>query len=308
MFKRSAAPNFTVHPTATMLLSMTGFGAAAHADNETSATAEIKTVNNRYFKLSLRMSDGYAVLEPRIETLIRESIARGTVSLSLRIRKKRKAEYRIVTTVLQSYFKQLVDLGWNEASTSLNNLLTLPGVIETDAEQSDDELETVWNTVQQALDGALGKLQTMRQAEGESMAADLCANVEQLRTLIGGIEALAPNVAEQYRKRLEERVGKVLAEHGAVLDPVDLVREVAVYADRCDISEEIVRFRSHLAQFDEALKSKESCGRKLDFLTQELFRETNTIGSKANDAEMTKHVVDMKTVIERIREMVQNVE
>jgi len=292
-----------------MLLSMTGFGAASQMDGETSATVEIKTVNNRYFKLSLRMTEGFAALEPRIETLIRESINRGTVNIALRIRKKRRAEYRIAESVLQSYYNQLVGFGLGQFDKpTLAGLLTLPGVIETDAEQSDDELEAVWTVVKQAVNGALENLQTMRKAEGDSMATDLAANTEQLQTLVTGVEALAPNVAEQYRKRLEERVGKILSEHEAVLNPADLVREVAVYADRCDISEEIVRFRSHLAQFGEALNSKESCGRKLDFLTQELFRETNTVGSKANDAEITKYVVEMKTVIERIREMVQNVE
>jgi len=290
-----------------MLLSMTGFGSANRVNGETSVTVEIKTVNNRYFKLSLRMTDGFAALEPRIETLIRESIDRGTVNVSVRIRRKRKNEYRIATEVIRSYYDQLVKLGAVHAKT-MESLLTLPGVVETDTEQSDDELEVVWSVVKQTMDDALASLQTMRKAEGESMTMDLVANTKQLQTLVGGIEALAPNVAESYRKRLEERVGRILTEHGAVLNPADLVREVAIYADRCDVSEEIVRFKSHLAQFEEALNSKESCGRKLDFLTQELFRETNTVGSKANDAVITKYVVDMKTVIERIREMVQNVE
>jgi len=292
-----------------MLLSMTGFGAASRSDGETTVAVEIKTVNNRYFKLSLRMTEGFGPLEARIETLIRESIDRGTVGVSLRIRKKRKAEYRIAEPVLQSYYKQLVAFGLGQISNpTLSGLLALPGVIESDAEQSDDALEAVWEVVKLTIDAALKSLQTMRKAEGESMAVDLAANVEQLTLLVGNVEMSAPNVAEQYRKRLEERVGKILAEHGVTLNPGDLVREVAVYADRCDVSEEIVRFRSHLGQFGEALNSKESCGRKLDFLTQELFRETNTVGSKANDAEITKYVVEMKTVIERIREMVQNVE
>ena len=292
-----------------MLLSMTGFGAANRSDGETTVTVEIKTVNNRYFKLALRMTEGFGPLEPRIETLIRALIDRGTVSVSLRIRKKRKAEYRIAESVLQSYYKQLVALGLGRITNpTLAGLLTLPGVIETDAEQFDSELESIWQVVKQTVNDALNNLQTMRKAEGESMAVDLAANVELLKVLVRNVEMLTPNVAEQYRIRLEERVGKILAEHGAILSSADLVREIAIYADRCDVSEEIVRFRSHIAQFDEALKSKESCGRKLDFLTQELFRETNTVGSKANDAEITKHVVDMKTVIERIREMVQNVE
>ncbi len=297
-----------------MLLSMTGFGAASVADDETSVSVEIKTVNNRYFKLSLRISDGYAPLESKIESRIRTSIDRGTANLSVRIRRKKKAEYRIATSVLQSYYEQLVDLSGELGhlgdipTPKLDRLLTLPGVVETDSELSDENTEAVWKVVEQAIGEALENLQAMRKAEGDSMATDLTANVEQLRTMVGNVEQLAPLVAEQYRRRLTEKVERIMKENGVTLNHADLIREVAVFADRCDVSEETVRFRSHLAQIDESMKSRESCGRKLDFLTQELFRETNTIGSKANDAEITKQVVEMKTVIERIREMVQNVE
>jgi uncharacterized protein (TIGR00255 family) len=144
--------------------------------------------------------------------------------------------------------------------------------------------------------------------EGRSMAADISANLETLRQLVRNVEILAPNVAPQYRQRLLERIGKIMEEQNQTLNETDIIREVALFADRVDISEETVRFRSHLEQFESAIASPESCGRKLDFLTQELFRETNTMGSKANDAQITKNAVEMKTVIERIREMVQNVE
>jgi uncharacterized protein (TIGR00255 family) len=126
--------------------------------------------------------------------------------------------------------------------------------------------------------------------------------------LIGSITELAPRTAPLYRQKLKERIEKAMEEQGFTLGDADFVRELAVYADRCDISEELVRFQSHLEQFTSVMGAKESCGRKLDFLTQELFREVNTVGSKANDAEITKYVVEIKTVIERIREMVQNVE
>ena len=140
------------------------------------------------------------------------------------------------------------------------------------------------------------------------MAKDLTANVESLCQLIGNIAELAPRTAPTHQQKLKERIEKAMEEQGLPLGDADFIRELAVYADRCDISEELVRFQSHLEQFTSAMQSKESCGRKLDFLTQELFREVNTIGSKANDADITKHVVEIKTVIERIREMVQNVE
>jgi uncharacterized protein (TIGR00255 family) len=153
----------------------------------------------------------------------------------------------------------------------------------------------------------------MRKTEGKSMAKDLTSNVESLRQLIGKIAELAPRVAPLYRQKLKERIEKALEEQelsleNADFDNANFARELAVYADRCDISEELVRFQSHLEQFTSAMQSNESCGRKLDFLTQELFREVNTIGSKANDADITQSVVEIKTVIERMREMVQNVE
>ena len=147
------------------------------------------------------------------------------------------------------------------------------------------------------------------------MEKDLIANVESLRQSIGYIMELAPRVAPLYRQKLKERIDQVLKEYAMEeqkmpisLDNAEFVKELAVYADRCNISEELIRFQSHLEQFTSAMQAKESCGRKLDFLTQELFREVNTIGSKANDADITKHVVEIKTVIECIREMVQNIE
>jgi uncharacterized protein (TIGR00255 family) len=148
----------------------------------------------------------------------------------------------------------------------------------------------------------------MREAEGESMKRDLTENLNELRRLIGEVEALAPAVVENYRRRLTERVAKILADEGATLEPSDLIREIAVYTDRVDISEEIVRFYSHLKQFEETMETEATCGKKLDFITQEMFRETNTIGSKANSPDVLARVVEMKSGIERIREMVQNVE
>jgi len=189
-------------------------------------------------------------------------------------------------------------------------LLTLPGVIK-ETIHSDDKTSSVWPVLETAVKQAIDELQTMRRKEGDSMTTDLCENSRQLLELVNQIEQYVPRVAEQYRAKLNERVGRVMAEQNLTLDPADLVREVALFVDRSDISEEIVRFRSHLNQFDSVIADadpKDGCGRRLDFLVQEMFREVNTIGSKANDPEITKVVVELKTVIERIREMVQNIE
>ena len=294
---------------------MTGFGSATCKEGTHSVSVELKAVNNRYFKLSLRLTEGYSAFEHRIESLLRNVIERGTVNANTRIVSARENyAYQINTAVLQAYVKQLTDaaetLGQTDYVPLLDQLLMLPGVMVTDSENSETKDETVWTLVEQALHEALNALQTMRKTEGESMKKDLTANVDSLRQSIGSISELAPRAAPLYRQKLKERIEKAMGEQGLSLslEDADFVRELAVYADRCDVSEELVRFQSHLGQFISTMQSKESCGRKLDFLTQELFREVNTIGSKANDSDITKHVVEIKTVIERIREMVQNVE
>ena len=296
---------------------MTGFGSAVRKEENISVSVELKAVNNRYFKLSLRLTDGFSALEQRVETLLRTVIERGTINASIRIAStKGETGFQINTAVLQAYIKQLTDIAATfshqgfapHGSLRLDQLISLPGVVSTENENSEMENEQIVPLLEKAIREALNALQTMRKAEGESMAKDLTANIDSLRQLIGSVTELAPRVAPLYRQKLKERIEKVMTEQGLPFSDADFVRELAVYADRCDISEEMVRCQSHLEQFVSAMQSPESCGRKLDFLTQELFREVNTIGSKANDADITKYVVEMKTVIERIREMVQNIE
>ena len=300
-----------------MLYSMTGFGSAVCKEENMSVSVELKTVNNRYFKLSLRLTDGYGAMEHRIESLLRSVIERGTINANIRIAGvKEGSGFQINRAVLESYVKQLSDAAAELGLTShsphglfaLDRLAFLPGVVITENENSETENEKITTLLDKAVREALDALQMMRKTEGDSMAKDLTANLESLRQLIGKITELAPRVAPLYRQKLKERLEKVMSEHGLSLDNTDFIRELAVYADRCDVAEELVRFQSHLEQFMFAMQTQEGCGRKLDFLTQELFREANTIGSKANDADITRHVVEIKTVIERIREMVQNIE
>jgi len=189
----------------------------------------------------------------------------------------------------------------------LAHMLALPGVVHESIATASDA-SRVWPVIKETLDAALGNLAKMRADEGRAMAADLETNRLVIATELKKIEARAPVVQDAYRTRLTERVNRSLAEFQITLAPEDLIKELAVYADRSDISEETVRLASHLEQFQTIMQNEEGAGRKLEFLTQEMFRETNTIGSKANDAEIAKHVVEIKTTIERIREMVQNVE
>jgi uncharacterized protein (TIGR00255 family) len=290
---------------------MTGHGEAHRHEDGLSIGVEIRTVNNRYFKLNLRMTEGYAPLESHVETMLRQQIRRGTVQCQLQIdREPQPDDYRLNPVVLTGYLKQLeAALGTTVSrdAAQLAPLLALPGVVHEPTAEF-DEIEAQWPRIEAVVTAALTHLSKMRIDEGRSMAADLTANARAIAVDLAKIEARAPLVIEAYRGRLTERLNKLLADVGVRAEPADIIREVGIFAERSDISEEIVRLRSHLEQFDSVMAAEESQGRKLEFLIQEMFRETNTIGSKANDAAIARHVIEIKTAIERMREMIQNVE
>lgn len=293
-----------------MLLSMTGHGEAHSQKGEISVTVEVRTINNRYLKISVRSGEGYGAIEPRVEASVRESIRRGTVNVAIKIDRARTSDdYRLNQEVLLGYWRQLEAIANKEGLSSLrmDNLLGLPGVVDENSNKA-KKLDEDWAVVSNTLEEALKNLSSMRRDEGAAMARDLLANCEEILGNINVIEERAPLVVKSYEERLTEKMNRLLAEHDVKVEPADVVREVGVFADRCDISEELVRMRSHLKQFEAFMNEKESTGRKLEFLTQEMFRETNTIGSKANDSEISKRVIDIKTAIERVREMIQNVE
>jgi len=290
---------------------MTGHGEAQRQQDGVAVAVEVRTVNNRYLKTTFRTSEGYGALEPNIEAVVRRHIRRGTVQVNVRVdRQASPDDFKLNEVVLASYQQQLEAVRKKAGSTEpvhLDSLLMLPGVVD-EAACRQISAEADWPLVEQTLDEALRNLSLMRAEEGAAMAADLHANCEVIATELDRIEERAPLVVEAYRKRLTERLNKLLEEYEVSIEATDVVREVGIFADRGDISEEIVRLRSHLRQFDAIAASEESNGRKLEFLIQEILRETNTIGSKANDAEIAGHVVEIKTAIERMREMIQNVE
>lgn len=294
-----------------MLLSMTGFGEARGSVSGAHVTAELRSVNNRHFKLSLRSPDAWAKFEPELERVLRERVSRGTVTLFLR--RDREADVssqRLNREVLNQYWTQLTscaaDLGAPPPS-DMSALLTLPGVIESgdwasgDAEKALPELLTL---VRSAVD----HFQEFRIQEGAAMATDLQLQGSVITREVDRITELAPQVSAEYRIKLHQRIQDALAASGATVTESDLIKEVALFTDRSDITEELVRLRSHLEQFQQLMQSSTTQGRKLDFLCQELFREANTIGSKANHIGVSHAAVEMKTAIERMREIVQNVE
>lgn len=292
-------------------MSMTGHGEAHRHERNVVVAVELRTINNRYFKLNVRSSENYAALEPQIEDVVRQRVRRGTVQVTLRVdRDPTPDDYVLNEVVLASYRQQLERMHERlhiAEIVRLETLLSLPGVIN-EKYSHDDAIESEWPIVKETLLEALTKLDQMRQEEGRAMTADLTANCEVLSASLANVEQRAPTVVENYRGRITDRLNKLLSELGVSVQPSDIIREVGLFADRSDISEETVRLRSHLEQFASFMNEQESNGRKLDFLIQEMFRETNTIGSKSNDAEISRHVVEMKTAIERMREMIQNVE
>lgn len=288
---------------------MTGHGQATMQHRDFSIDVEIRTVNNRYLKVVAKISDVASALEPHLDSIVREFLKRGSVTVSVRVQQVGQSNAsRINKKTLEDYLTQsklVADKLGIQFQYDLGQLLTLPGVLESDRQQNDDQLLDI---VRSSVQTALTDLQLMRSREGEAMRLQFVELLSQIDSNKSLIEQRAPVVVGEYRTKLENRIRGGLAQLGHEVSDVDLLREVLVYADRCDVSEEITRLASHLIQFQAALSNSESQGRRLDFLIQELFRETNTIGSKANDSQVSQLVVSIKTAIEQMRELVQNVE
>ena len=292
---------------------MTGQGHATVKSDLGTIHIEIRTVNNRGFKCSLRIHDSLASLESKIESLARSLIHRGSVQLSVAWRRPPGEELpRIDAKVINAYVRQLTESVPSEVTATtidLTNLIGLPGVIASSAETELDQDE-LWQVAQTAVTQSIDSLNQMRAIEGERMVQSLRGDSDSVATRLKTIQELAPRSTDVYRNRLQSKIERVLKEHDLQVQTVDLLREVQIYADRVDISEEITRLQSHLQMFTDVIGSgpDEPAGRKLDFIIQEMFRETNTIGSKASDADISAEVVEIKCAVERMRELVQNLE
>jgi uncharacterized protein (TIGR00255 family) len=296
-----------------VLYSMTGYGEASFTSDTLQLAIELRAVNNRYLKVSLRAAEPYNLLEPEVEKVVRRSIKRGTIQVHLRCQRQFAAtDFQVNAVALRSYVEQVRELagrlGLPDGGQSLlGQVLALPGVVPEPASVSLD-LEEEWPVLERVLEQALAKLQGMRQEEGRAMAQELLQLRDHIGRQLDQIRARAPQVSDAYRDRLLERVRLLLGEMDVEIDRSDLIKEVAIFAERADVSEEVVRLASHLEQFQDVVNEPESAGRKLEFLTQEMFRESNTIGSKASDVDISRHVVEIKATLEKVRELVQNVE
>ncbi len=290
---------------------MTGFGEASAEVDGAVYTVEIKTVNNRYVKIHLRMPEIVSFLEMEVEGFLREKIRRGMVNCSIRMKNvSGQALFGVDANALSGYLAQLKKVAEsNDISCQIDlaSMLTLPGIVQPavpEKEQADKMKTTIMELVAQAVE----KLKEMRAREGAVLVEDITANRKLMGENLELIRQRSPEVVKEYREKLEKRTKELLATAQIQIDAEMLARETVIFADRCDIAEEITRLQSHMQQFVEHCQSDQNAGRKLDFISQEMLREANTIASKASDAQIGQWVIDIKCAIERIKEQVQNIE
>lgn len=294
-----------------MINSMTGYGQAQGEVNDVSYVVEVKAVNNRYFKSIIKLPELAAFIEEDIEKLLRGSLSRGTVNYALRLKDVSASTlFDIDETALQAVLEKLNRAGSSagiERAVDISNLLSLPGIIQP-AVPEKEVAEQIKEVVLRISREAIEKLKKMRAAEGEFLEADLKSHCKAIEENLKQIRSRSTVVLQEYAKRLKTRVDELLAYAELKLDEEILAREVAIYAERSDISEELARLNSHLQQFIQSCQANEQAGRRLDFISQEMLREANTIASKSSDTEITRCVVGVKCSIDRIKEQVQNVE
>jgi uncharacterized protein (TIGR00255 family) len=293
-----------------MLKSMTGYGSADGEVDDVQYAVEVRSVNNRYLKVSLRLPESIQPLEARLEQAVRDRIGRGTVNVSVRMKvPEEQVAHRINTTVLETYVEQLrvVEVEANPMfRLDIGSLLQLPGVCEPPAleelaERTADGLEAL-------LIEALETLIEMRSTEGSAIVEDLLVNASQIEKNLEYIDGCVEQVVRQYHDRLATRVAELTNQAKIDIDEETLAREVAIFAERSDIAEEISRLRTHVTEFRKLCETDDAVGRKLDFMAQEMLREANTIASKSSDADIARRVVDVKTCIDRIKEQAANIE
>lgn len=293
-----------------MIVSMTGFGDASAERDGTHYSVEIRSLNNRFFKPIIKLPEAISGLEPELESMLRESLGRGSITYILKMRSdSAEAAYHINTQALKAYLEQLREVkGLHDfVQIDLAGLMQLPGVCQEPRDET-DEIARHGPIVRELTTRAIAKLDAMRRREGEGLFAELMKHVNVISSSLKEIGERAPDVIEDYHRRLSQRVNQLIAKAELHVDQADLIKEVAVFAERADIAEEIQRLTSHLDAFEQACRTGEHAGRKLDFIAQEMLREANTIGSKANDAAIARHIVEIKGAIDRVKEQVQNVE
>lgn len=292
-----------------MIKSMTGFGRVHQVVDNKDIIVEIRSVNHRYFEFSSRIPRAYSYLEDKLKTMLNNRISRGKVEISISVMRTEGTDAKI--TINEPVAKGYIDaLNQANETLKLNNdialshLLKLPDIftVVKTVEDEDEVLLMLTPLVEEALDNFV----SMRTVEGSKMYDDISSRLDFIENCVGIIEKQSPITTANYRERLYNKLKELLADNN--IDDQRIITEAAIFSEKTAVDEETVRLRSHISQFRTLLKSEEPIGRKLDFLVQEVNREVNTIGSKAQDLEITKLVVDLKSEIEKIREQIQNIE
>ena len=295
-----------------MIKSMTAFGRAKVEGAEKDITVEIKSVNSRFFDCTVKMPRAYLSLEERIKNYVQKNaVARAKVDVFITVDNHSTAPQKldVDTSYAESYIAALCEL---RDRFGLKDDISVMSVARNQevfrSTKVDADLEAEWALLRPVIDAAIADHTAMRTAEGEKAIADINGKIEMIRTFVDEIEAISKEDTVGYRDKLEERLRKILADNSVEIDEGRILTECAVWADKIAIDEELVRLRSHFGAFYDIAAAKEPSGRKLDFLMQEMNRETNTIGSKANNARIARIVVNIKGELEKIREQVQNIE
>ncbi len=288
---------------------MTGYGRGQSAFNGTKFSVELNSVNRKQSDVTVSLPRELAELEPRVRDVINAHVSRGRLNVVVTFHNSAAASPKATldTTLARTYYRAMVDLQKEldaSGEISIETVLRAPGVLRQPEETL--KIDDAWGHVETALNDALSDLIKMREREGKHLAKDMIKRLKLVRQSLRKIHQLHPGVVKKYRQALHERVQRA----GLEIAPDDdrLVKEVIFFADKSDISEELTRLESHLAQFAHTLRKTEPVGRTLDFITQEIYREFNTLGAKANDAEISQHVVTCKAEMEKIREQIQNIE
>lgn len=292
-----------------MIKSMTGYGKSEQTIDSLNVTVEIKSVNHRYFEFSARVPREYGFLEEKLKKYCNSLITRGKVEcyVSVEDLEEREMEVNVNETLAAGYVKALKELSERfglKDDISAVTLSRYPDVI-TLHKASEDE-ERIWNAVKTVAETAVSKFIEMRETEGSKLRRDILSRADYIIECVEFIEGRSPETVREYNEKLKQRMKELLGD--AAVDEQRLLNEAAIYADKIAVDEETVRLRSHISQLREFMNSSEAIGRKLDFLVQEINREANTIGSKAQDVDIAKKVIAIKAEVEKIREQVQNIE
>ena len=289
---------------------MTGYGRGTADGDDYSVAVDLKTVNNRFLDVHLRLSNELSSLEPSIKKQIGSRLSRGRVDVNINLEKTGQTSYELNRPLIAGYVNALREMQteFNVAGDlDINLIARLPGALQPARNGLSDEMVA---GIEKALATALDELEQMRTVEGEALRQEMSERIERIQTLVPTIENAAAGLVDAYRARLQKRIGELLSKNGQLveIDPARLAQEVAYLSDRSDVSEEMVRLRSHLSQFSDALNSPSETGKMLDFLLQELNREANTTLSKSTDLAIKEAALAIKAEVEKLREQVQNVE